>query len=87
MVAEALSCGIPVVTTPCGGPEDIVRRSGGGIVATAFSAEAMADALLRLLGSPETLRGCRTSGRTYVVREHAPETLERLLRPLLGTPA
>jgi glycosyltransferase involved in cell wall biosynthesis len=87
VVAEALASGVPVVTTPCGGPEELVRRSGGGTVIADFSTESMAEALLELAGSTETLRSCRAAGRAYVAREHAPERLELLLTPLLGTAA
>jgi glycosyltransferase involved in cell wall biosynthesis len=59
VAAEALACGIPVVATRCGGPEDIVEEGLGFLVPTG-SPEELARAVIRALsqdgiGSPEYL--------------------------------
>jgi glycosyltransferase involved in cell wall biosynthesis len=72
VAAEALACGVPVVTTPSGGPEDLVARSGGGRVLQSFDAEELAAALVELIQAPETLATMRAAGRAYVEREHSP---------------
>lgn len=46
--AEAIAHGVPVVTTPCGGPEEFVRE-GNGMVLRSFSAEELAEALEQVL--------------------------------------
>lgn len=81
--AEALATGLPVVTTPSGGPEDLVRRSGGGLVTGGFDAASLADAVLSLLGEPESLAEMRRRGREHVVREHAPAVFHKELRVAL----
>ena len=88
VVAEALAAGVPVLVTPCGGPEELVRASGGGEVLTSFGAEELAERAGALLDDPVRLARMREEGRAFVVTEHdrarlrdaLAETLEQLER-------
>lgn len=51
VLIEALSCGIPVISTRCGGPEDIVRPLNGLLCED--NPEALADALLAMYSAAE----------------------------------
>jgi glycosyltransferase involved in cell wall biosynthesis len=80
VAAEALAAGVPVVATPSGGPEALIRDSGGGTVTAGWSAEEFAEAIQRLLGEGDALVERRRRAREYVLREHAPPALVRALR-------
>ena len=83
VVAEALAAGAPVLVTPSGGPEELVRESGGGEVLDSFDADELADRAAALLGDGDRLREMRRRGRAYVVREHDPARLRDALREAL----
>ena len=81
--AEALACGVPVVTTPSGGPERLVQESGAGVVLSGFGVAELAAAVVALLRDVGTLSAMRRSGRKHVEREHSPARFRELLRPAL----
>jgi glycosyltransferase involved in cell wall biosynthesis len=83
VVAEAFACAVPAVVTPCGGPEDLVRRSGGGIVLNGWSAAGVADTVVDLLGDRDRLLAMRAAARAYVEREHSPEHLRDIVQETL----
>jgi glycosyltransferase involved in cell wall biosynthesis len=53
---EAMACGLPVVSTYCGGPEDFVIHNETGILVENDNAEALADAILNLLQNDSMLK-------------------------------
>jgi len=82
--AEALAAGIPVVTTPSGGPEELVRASGGGVVLDGFSAEELTEVVQRLLLDHQNLGRMRAAGRAYIEREHSYGRFRALLAQALA---
>lgn len=77
--AEALACGTPVVSTPCGGPEDYVLPGRTGELLAGFSAPEMAGAILRLAGDPAARQRMSREARAF-----AEERLgERAVQPAL----
>jgi glycosyltransferase involved in cell wall biosynthesis len=86
VAAEALAAGLPVVTTPSGGPEALVDESGGGVVLSGFSPEELAATVGELLADPARLEEMRRRGREYVAREHSPARFRELLAEALAAP-
>jgi glycosyltransferase involved in cell wall biosynthesis len=85
--AEALAVGLPVVTTPSGGPEALVRDSGGGVVLSGFTPQELAATVRDLLADRARLEEMRRRGREHVLREHSPERFRELLAEALGEPS
>jgi glycosyltransferase involved in cell wall biosynthesis len=79
VAAEALAAGLPVVTTPSGGPEELIRESRGGVVLSGFTAEELAATVRGLLEVPAMLEEMRRLGREHVARAHSPDRLREIL--------
>jgi glycosyltransferase involved in cell wall biosynthesis len=52
-VIEAMAAGIPVVSTKCGGPEEIILDGVTGLLTPLKSPSAMAEAIKRILNNPD----------------------------------
>jgi L-malate glycosyltransferase len=53
VLIEAMACGIPVVATRCGGPEDIITAATG-ILIEKDNPEALAGAIIKISESPNS---------------------------------
>jgi glycosyltransferase involved in cell wall biosynthesis len=72
-LTEAAACGRPIVTTDVAGCREIVRHHENGLLVPPRDAKAVADALARLIESPELRRRMGRRGRQIAVEEFAVE--------------
>ena len=63
---EALAVETPVVSTRCGGPEEILEDGVTGLLVPVKDPLAMAEAIVRLLLDPVFARRMGASGRIHV---------------------
>jgi len=68
-VLEAMSCGLPVVTTDCGGMREAVQNGVEGFVVPVREPEAMADALQKLVLDSALRKRMGGAGRKRVLAE------------------
>ncbi len=76
---EAMSSGLPVLTTDCGWVPQLVQE-GAGVVVPEGDAEAFAAALTRLADNPALRQRMGATGRQQVLERHTwPASAEKLL--------
>ncbi|MFF5333669.1 glycosyltransferase family 4 protein [Streptomyces sp. NPDC013181] len=74
-IVEAMSCGLPVVSTDCPyGPGEIVTSGEDGLLVPVGDREALAGALLRLVGDDELRRRMGRTARESA-RRYRPESV------------
>jgi glycosyltransferase involved in cell wall biosynthesis len=85
---EAAAAGRPVIASDLPGCREIVRHDVNGLLVPPGDSEALARAIERLVGSPETRTRFGTAGRGIVEREFAIEIVVKqtldLYRSMLG---
>lgn len=67
-ILEATACGLPVVTTRCGGPESVVVDDETGYLVPLDDDAAMAERILALLADPELMERMRVASAALAQR-------------------
>jgi glycosyltransferase involved in cell wall biosynthesis len=79
-IVEAMRHGLPVVSTDCLGPREIIRHNQDGLLVPVGDPEALADGLLRPINDEQTRKqmarsaregACRFDSKTIVARHEA----------------
>jgi glycosyltransferase involved in cell wall biosynthesis len=73
VILEAMAAGIPVVATRVGGNPELVQDGRTGLLVPPQNAEAIADAICRLLDQPEMARAFGEAARERVISEFSIE--------------
>jgi len=76
VVVEAMACGLPVIATKCGGPEEIITKETGILIEKENPAE-LAAAIRSVAGSMSSYD--RKAIRDYVLERYSPETFLALI--------
>jgi glycosyltransferase involved in cell wall biosynthesis len=79
-VLEAIACGLPVVSTDCGGPSSVVVEGQTGLLVANDDPDALADGILRLLADPQALDKLRASCVEFAAKHFSREVIETQFR-------
>jgi glycosyltransferase involved in cell wall biosynthesis len=75
VVLEAMACGVPCITTNAPGCRDAVRHEDNGLLVPIKDAEALAEAIIRLLQNPNERRRMGAWGRERAEKEFNQEII------------
>lgn len=78
-ILEAAACGLPVVTTKCGGPESVVIENETGYIVPIDDDEAMADRIMALSSDPELMARLRRASAARAREFFSPTTAREIL--------
>ena len=87
VVVEAMACGIPVVATRSGGPEEVIRHGETGLLVDVERPDQMAEAIIRLMEDAGLRARLAAAGREDVARRFRNQESRRvteMYRGLLG---
>lgn len=71
VTAQAMALGVPVIATAVGGSSALIVDGVTGVLVPAGDADAIAEAMLRLLGDPGHARSLADAGRADVAARHS----------------
>jgi glycosyltransferase involved in cell wall biosynthesis len=80
VMLTALSCGVPVIATDCGGPEGIVVKGVTGLIVPNYDAGALAAAILEFLNDPQKLAKTRETARAFALQNWSEAVVGATLR-------
>ena len=83
---EASACGVPVIATRCGGPEEIVEDGKTGFLVDVGDVDGTADRMARLLSDAELAREMGRHGAELVVERFSSQAFRAQLAGLFGLP-
>lgn len=69
VLMEAMSCGVPCVTTPVNGIPELVEHERTGLLATPGDVESLAERLTQMMANPCLRRSLAAAAREKVVRD------------------
>ena len=82
-IDESMALGLPLVATTTGGIPELVEDGRTGLLVPPGDPGAVAAALLRLLGEPETAARLGTAARRRYEERHRPEQMTRALEGVI----
>ena len=72
-ILEAMSVGLPIVTTPVGGIPDVIRDGEEGFLVSPGSIDQLARRIIELLGSEDLRKRMGENARRRLQTEYSPE--------------
>lgn len=82
-VLEASACGLPVIATRCGGPEEIVEHDETGFLIPIDDSARCAAAMIALCTTPALAERMGAAGRKRVMEIFSPQSFQSRLMALL----
>jgi len=80
VVLEAFACGVPAVSTRCGGPEEIISDGETGLLVANDDANELAEAIIRVLGDDRLRQEMGREARLVACRDYSRSAVrERIL--------
>lgn len=87
VLIEAMSHGVPVISTDSEGPSEILHHGIDGLLVRKKDPEALADAIQELLLNPARAQSIGAAGTAYVASEYSMQAMAKRLKALLSQPS
>lgn len=83
-IIEALAMETPVVSTRCGGPEEVLENGRTGFLVPLHDPESMAEAIMQLLKNPQLARNIGQAGRKDVLSRFSVERYTKGIQQVIA---